>query len=177
MKKIPLGRRTIGILSPLLALAALTTAALAAPVPVNNHSFENRELGAGGWTNDLNDPTLNDIDDPDRIGQAGLNNGNAFVEYIGGFKSEGNQHSGWLRLLHAFQNTGIPYEPNTLYTLTVEWLLERWPVGTDSISVIGLTALDEAPSADAFLEGIDTNDQLALDPCWIRMPSPSIQWS
>ncbi|MEJ6717771.1 MAG: hypothetical protein QNK82_04700, partial [Akkermansiaceae bacterium] len=56
---------TIALLSPLLALAALTTVTLAAPLAINNHSFENRELGAGGWTNDLNDPTLINLDDPD----------------------------------------------------------------------------------------------------------------
>ena len=89
MKIPPNGRRAIGILSPLLALAALATPAFAAPVPVNNHSFENRELDAGGWTNDLNDPTLDATDDPDWIGQAGANSGNAFVEFIGGFRSEG----------------------------------------------------------------------------------------
>ena len=155
---------TIALLSPLLALAALTTVTLAAPLAINNHSFENRELGAGGWTNDLNDPTLINLDDPDWIGLEGANSGNAFIEYIGGFKSEGNQHVGMANGYYAFQNTGIPYEANTLYTLTVGMgYRNAGQSGSDSMSTIGLTVLDEAPSASAFLEGIDTNDQLALD--------------
>ena len=164
MKTAPIGTITIALLLPLLALAALTTVAFAAPVAVNNRSFENRALGAGGWTNDLNDPTLNDFDDPDWIGQAGPNSGNAFVEFIGGFKSEGNQHVGMAGGYYAFQNTGIPYEANTLYTLTVGvGYRNAGQSGTDSLSVIGLTVLDEAPRANAFLEGFDTNGQLALD--------------
>ena len=139
----------------LIGLAGLQ----AAPVAVNNFSFEEPKLGSGGWTNNLLGAT-----EPQWVGQAGNNNGNAFIEYIGGFRSEGNQHIGMANGYYVFQNLGIPYAANTTYKLTVGvGYRNAGQSGALSTSVIGLTVLNEPPSDTNFLPGTNTNDQLAID--------------
>ena len=66
---------------------AFGLSAFAAPIEVDNYGFEDPVLGAGGWiSNDLA---------PEDLGwqsPAEPNLGDRFVEFIGGFFSEGNQH-------------------------------------------------------------------------------------
>jgi hypothetical protein len=153
------------ILLAALALAMAGVAGLhAAPITVNNFSFENPKLGSGGWTNNILDPTLGAAD-PQWTGRDGNNDGDTFVEYIGGFRSEGNQHLGMQNNYYVFQNLGVPYQPNTTYKLTVGvGYRNANQSGTLSTTWIGLTALDEPPSDTNVLPGTNTNDQLANDP-------------
>ena len=142
----------------LLVLLSGGISALAAPIAVNNHSFEEPALGAGGWTNDL--PVSTGEDDPQWTDPVDGNTGNRFVEFIGGFFSEGNQHVGTAAGHYLYQNLGIPYEPNTKYTLTVG-VGYRNPnqSGAEAFTVIGLTALD----AGELLDATDTNAYLETD--------------
>ena len=49
-------RRTPGVLVLFAAVFAAAGAAIAAPLPINNHSFESATYtGANSWTNDLTD--------------------------------------------------------------------------------------------------------------------------
>ena len=154
--------RTAFTLLLLLLLSAVRLAA--APIEVKNFSFENPKLGSGGWTNNIVDPNLGP-EDPQWNGRDGNNNGNTFIEYIGGFKSEGNQHIGMANGYFVFQNLGIPYQPNTTYKLTVGvGYRNAGQSGSKSTSWIGLTALDEPPSEGNALIGTNTNDQVAQDP-------------
>ncbi|MDG2123768.1 MAG: hypothetical protein P8J87_08735 [Verrucomicrobiales bacterium] len=143
----------------LITAGWLVPDAEAAPVPVNNFSFD--EGIAGGWTNEL---PIDPPDDADWIGASGGNNGGAFLETIGGFAGEGADHLGTQNGYYVFQNTGVPWEANTKYTLTVG-LGNRndgqSPAGTET--AIGLTVLNEEPSDFAALAGFDTDDQLIVD--------------
>lgn len=145
-------------------LLAAGSALRAAPVTVNNFSFEWPKLGSGGWTNDLLDPNLGPSD-PQWRGRDGNDDGDTFAEYIGGFRSEGNQHLGMANGYYVFQNLGIPYAANTIYKLTVAvGYRNSTQSGGRSTTWIGLTALDEPPSDSNVLPGTNTNDQLANDP-------------
>lgn len=142
---------------PSLFFIVFASWAHAAPIEVNNHSFEQPPLGAGGWSNDLpvaggdNDQWTDPIDGTP---------GNRFIEYIGGFFSEGNQHIGTAAGHFIYQNLGVPYEPNTAYTLTVGvGYRNAGQSGTNSVSVIGLTALGDGEA----LQGTDTANQLEID--------------
>ena len=147
---------------PVLAFLGLNSA-VAAPIEVNNHSFERPALGAGGWNNNLPDPDAS-AGDPDWLGRDGANSGSAFIEFIGGFFSEGNQHVGMAGGYFLFQNLGIPYEANTEYKLTVGvGFRNNGQSGAEATSIFGLTVLDEPPGDDNFLEGADSDDQLEID--------------
>ncbi len=135
----------------------------AAPIEISNHSFETPALGANGifWTNDLpaaNDPLSSHWKDP-----MGAGSWNRFVEYIGGFASEGVQHLGVASGSYIFQNLGVPFEANTTYTLTVG-IGYRTPnfSGGESWSVIGFTTLDAEPGSEDDLLNATTTDQLIL---------------
>lgn len=158
--------KTILARSPLavILLSLLGAAGLqAAPIEVKNFSFEAPKLGSGGWTNNIQDGTLGP-DDPQWNGRAGNNNGDTFIEYIGGFRSEGNQHIGMANGYFVFQNLGVPYEANTTYKLTVGvGYRNANQSGALSTSWIGLTVLNEPPSDTNVLIGTNTNDQLAQD--------------
>ncbi|MDB2348092.1 hypothetical protein N9V84_09360 [Verrucomicrobiales bacterium] len=102
-----------------LAFAFLLSASLstfAAPIEVNNASFEQPPLGGGGntWTNNIVDPLLA----ADQAQWVGTETGDKFIELIGGFQSEGTQHIGTAGGFYMTQNLGIPFEANTAYTLT-----------------------------------------------------------
>lgn len=83
----------------------------AAPITVANHSFENQvaNLAPGGWTNQLVDWT----------GTNGSNSGDAFMEYIAGFAGEGTDHLGLALNYNVWQDLGISYQANAVYTLKV----------------------------------------------------------
>jgi hypothetical protein len=150
-------------LSALLSLLLGATGLHAAPLTVNNFSFEAPVLGSGGWTNNLLDPALSTAD-PQWTGRSGNNFADTFIEYIGGFRSEGNQHVGMQNGYFIFQNLGIPFAANTTYRLTVGvGYRNAGQSGALSTSVIGLTVLDEPPSDANFLPGTNTDDQLAID--------------
>ncbi len=91
----------------------------AAPVPVNNFSFESATYtGTNSWTYDLTDTDPEtDIEWDGRDG----NNQNdiAFIERIGGFVSHGLAHLGMATNYYVYQDTRVPWEANTRYTLTV----------------------------------------------------------
>ncbi len=143
-------------------LLSASLSAFAAPIEINNHSFEQPPLGGGGntWTNNIEDPTL-------AAGEAqwiGAEVGDKFIELIGGFQAEGTQHIGTAAGFYLTQNLGIPYEPNTAYTLTVG-VGYRNPnqSGAEAFTVIGLTTTEEAGSDTNPLAGTDTNNQLEID--------------
>lgn len=97
-------------ISALMALFCLFAASVNADqIAVKNASFEVSDpvLAAGGWTN-----TLSDWDGP-------ANAGDAFIEYIGGFSSEGNNHIGMAQGAEVSQDLGVPALPNTTYALTL----------------------------------------------------------
>ncbi|MDC0503398.1 hypothetical protein OAV21_02645 [bacterium] len=151
---------------PLLALACLLGAssmALAAPIPVNNASFERPMLDSGGWSNDLPDPDLVD-GGPDWIGQNGANDGNTFIEFIPGFNSEGNQHLGMQGNYYVFQNTGVAWKANTGYSLTVGVGNRGETAG--ALTLIGLTSSTESPGPDNTLSYQNANEFLD-DPLYI----------
>jgi hypothetical protein len=86
---------------------------LAAPIDLTDPSFElnsGGDMAAGGWNNDLF---------PDWEGLNGSNAGEAFEEYIGGFFSDGTDHVGMATGYYIWQDTGVSFEPNTTYQLTV----------------------------------------------------------
>ena len=116
--KIPKRLTRLGMLFASLVVAlAATERAQATPIPASNHTFETPALGAGGWSNDL--PVSAGLEDPQWLDPETPTNGNRFIEFIGGFFSEGTQHIGTAAGYFLYQNLGIPYEPNTTYTLTV----------------------------------------------------------
>lgn len=87
--------------------------AAAASIAIANSSFETSggvALAPGGWNNELG---------PEWRGTNGTNHGNAFIEYIAGFASEGTQHLGMAQGYSVWQVLGVNYEPNTIYTLNV----------------------------------------------------------
>ncbi|MFT5188726.1 MAG: hypothetical protein ACI957_001748, partial [Verrucomicrobiales bacterium] len=156
-----LKRRSTSWAIGLLTLVGAGTSALAAPIEVNNASFERPALEPGGWSNDLPDPN-NPISGSNWIGQDGPNNGNTFIEFIPDFSSEGGQHLGMQANYYVFQNTGTPWAPNTTYTLTVGVGNRGEPAG--ALTIIGLTNLDEAPGPDNRLADANANAQLENDP-------------
>ena len=84
-----------------------------APIELADPSFESNSGGdmtSGGWNNDLF---------PDWEGLNGSNAGEAFEEFIGGFFSEGNDHVGMAAGYYIWQDTGVAFEPNKTYQLTV----------------------------------------------------------
>ncbi|CAN5412473.1 hypothetical protein BH23VER1_BH23VER1_17830 [soil metagenome] len=148
-------------LGPLLiaVLFGVVTAAQnagAAPIPVNNASFESANFTGGqSWTNDLtdSDPTTT----IEWQGRDGNGSGEAFIEQIGGFVRHGSFHIGMATGYYVFQDTDIAWQPNTRYTLTVGVGKRSSENHThvDNMSVIGLT--------NQFPFGFDTADQLFQD--------------
>ena len=94
----------------LALLLASTVSAKAAAITVGNSSFESAGLDPGGWSNDLGS---------DWTGKNGANDGNAFLEHIAGFSSEGTQHVGMANLYYLWQDTGVAWEADTTYNLVV----------------------------------------------------------
>lgn len=94
-------------LVPLLFFPGLS---FAAPVVVGDSSFERNDLTAGGWSNDLS---------PEWQETGGPSNGAGFEEFINGFAAEGTDHVGLNAGHTIWQDLGVTYEANTIYTLTV----------------------------------------------------------
>jgi hypothetical protein len=88
---------------------ALCGNVFAEQIVVKNASFEDPILNAGGatWTN-----TYPDWNPPPAVGDA-------FVEYIAGFASDGVNHIGVQNGQEVSQDLGVPLLPNTTYNLTV----------------------------------------------------------
>ncbi|MEM7387682.1 MAG: hypothetical protein AAF514_22330, partial [Verrucomicrobiota bacterium] len=147
---------------PLLVLAFLLGViswALAAPIVVNNASFERPAQDPGGWLNELTDPEPNpEAGGSDWLGQNGSSDGNTFIEYINGFNSEGNQHLGMQGNYYVFQNTGVPWKADTGYTLTVG--VGNRGENPGALTIIGLTASAEEPGPDNTLPFANANDYL-----------------
>ncbi|HWB02479.1 MAG TPA: LamG-like jellyroll fold domain-containing protein [Verrucomicrobiales bacterium] len=102
----------------LAGLLAITGGAIAAPLPINNNSFESANYsGANSWTNNLTD--ANPVTTIEWEGRDGNGDGDAFIERIGGFFSEGVAHIGLQVGYYVYQNTTVPWQANTRYTLTV----------------------------------------------------------
>ncbi|MGK0185409.1 MAG: hypothetical protein ACI9R3_001187 [Verrucomicrobiales bacterium] len=157
-------------LLPLLSAVTIGAmhSATAGQIEINNHSFERPKLSPPTtWANELADPDVADPgSSPDWLGRDGSNNGDAFIELINGgsFSSDGTQHVGTQNVYYLFQNTGVPYEANTKYTLTVgvgNRNNGQSPPG--SMTIVGLTVLDEDPGDSNVLDGFDANDQLDND--------------
>lgn len=109
-----------------LALVGLASSALAVPIPVNNHSFEDADLTSGAnnsWSSNIDVPG-DGVGDPNYWVDTPLNNGNSFAEFISGFASEGANHLGVAQDNGGPNSvtqtlTGVSLLPNMLYTLTV----------------------------------------------------------
>ncbi|HUF62786.1 MAG TPA: LamG-like jellyroll fold domain-containing protein [Verrucomicrobiales bacterium] len=166
MKSGPIGAHApcIRLLPVWMCFAAAITAS-GAPIEVNNHSFENATYtGTNSWTNDIIDPATTSTK-PQWIGRDGNNSGETFIERIGGFVSAGQAHIGLQNNYFVFQNTGVPWEANKQYILTVGVGNRNAgfsPPG--SLSIVGLTNLEAAPSNDNVLTGLNANDRLLNDP-------------
>ena len=148
----------------LLALfGLLLECCLGAPIPINNASFERPVVSSATttWSNALADPDQGGAG-PDWLGQSGSSNGNAFIEYIPGFSSEGDQHLGMQSTYYVFQNTGVPWAANTKYELTVGVGDRFEPSG--AMAIIGLTRSAQAPGPSNTLPYANTSDALANDP-------------
>ncbi|MGI8604245.1 MAG: lamin tail domain-containing protein [Verrucomicrobiales bacterium] len=95
-----------------LALACGVVPASAAPITVANHSFENQvtNLSAGQFTNQLVDWT----------GTSGSNSSSAFMEYLTAVPaSDGTDSLGMVLNYDVWQDIGLTYQANSVYTLTV----------------------------------------------------------
>ena len=104
--------------------------------------------------------TCNDTDPNTTIewvGRDGSNSGQCFIERIGGFFSAGLAHIGMELGYFIYQDTGLPWQASTRYTLTVG-IGNRNDAFTQNgnVSVIGLT--DTVPA------GTNTAEILANDP-------------
>jgi hypothetical protein len=132
-------RRTRGVLVLFAAVFAAAGAAIAAPLPINNHSFESATYtGANSWTNDLTD--TNPETSIEWQGRDGNGDGDSFIERIGGFVSEGTAHIGLQIGYYVFQDTGVDWLENRRYTLTVGIGRRNDTFSTDSnMTVFGLT--------------------------------------
>lgn len=108
MTVIPLILRAVKSLVPALAILAAGSLG-AAPIDVANADFEDPVQGAGGWSDQLTDWKERDGD----------NSNLSFIEHIAGFASTGNQHIGITTGYYTWIDTGVPWEANTLYRLTV----------------------------------------------------------
>ncbi|MCB1097228.1 MAG: hypothetical protein KDN22_16765 [Verrucomicrobiae bacterium] len=133
-----------------VGLVGFGSTALAAPVTVNNASFEAPDLHSGGntWSNEIG---------PDwKLGGPAAA-GDTFIEYIDGFASEGLQHIGLQNNIFIYQDTGVAVEPNTTYTLTVGVGNRNASFSPEgALAIIGLTnAVPDAATANA-------NDAIAL---------------
>lgn len=76
---------------------------------VADSSFDERALNSGQWSNN--------ITPWQELG--GIGNGSAFVERIAGFSADGQNHLGMESGHAVWQDLGIEYEAQTLYTLQV----------------------------------------------------------
>ena len=98
-------------IAPLLVLLSALIAS-AEPVAVGNHSFELPDLpleSGATWTN-----TYDNWDTPDA-------EGDAFVEMIDGFFTDGEQHIGMQNGINGEVSQAVGLlSPNTIYTLTVD---------------------------------------------------------
>ncbi|MGC6457425.1 MAG: hypothetical protein ACON4R_03570 [Akkermansiaceae bacterium] len=81
----------------------------AAPIAIPNAGFEEPPQNAGGWTNTLTDWSERD----------GIDDGDSFIENISGFFAEGINHIGMNTGYYIWIDTGVAWEPNTVYTLQV----------------------------------------------------------
>ena len=142
----------------IVAAAALCSPALlqAAPVAINNGSFESATYqGANSWTNDLTD--ANPATTIEWTGRDGTTSGQAFIERIGGFISQGVAHVGMEVGYFIYQDTNINWLPNTQYTLTVGVGRRNAAFSTaTNLTTIGLTNIIPA--------GANAADVLANDP-------------
>lgn len=128
-----------------------------APVPINNHSFESANYtGTQSWTYDLTD--ADDSTDIEWDGRDGnFQNDMAFIERIGGFAADGLAHIGMNTGYWVYQDTGVPWQANRRYVLTVAVGRRNGTFSTNSnASVFGLT--NNRP------DSIPTQDVLDSDP-------------
>ncbi|MDB4271126.1 hypothetical protein N9881_00210 [bacterium] len=105
----------------------------AAPITVSNSGFEEPELGAGAWSDPLADWSERDGD-----GSA-----DAFIENIGGFSDEGNQHVGVNNFNYIWIDTGVAWEAEKTYTLKIAAGNRGGQTGAENSTVY------------AFLSGVD----------------------
>lgn len=108
----------------------------AAPIAIGDASFEDANLNAGGWSNDLGTAWLE---------RDGANSGQSFAERLG-FSSEGNHTLGMESNYYVFQDTGVSFKPNHRYVLTVGIGNRSGFTAADNMSGFGLTNL--IPSSD-----------------------------
>ncbi len=140
----------------------------AAPVPVNNASFETANYsGANSWTNDLTDN--NPATTIEWQGRDGNADGDAFIERIGGFFSQGVAHVGMAVGYFIYQDTEVAWLPNTRYTLTVgvgmrnagfSTATNLTAIGLTNIIPVGATAT-EVLANDPFLAGANATKNVS----------------
>lgn len=140
----------------------------AEPIAVSNASFELEALDPGGWTNALQ-PAAAGEPSSGWIGRNGGSDGGTFIEHISGFHADGNQHLGMQNNYYVFQNTGVPWEANTVYTLTVAIGNRNAGFSPEgALAIIGLTTIDAAPDPDNRLADMNANEMIENDP-WLAV--------
>lgn len=90
-------------------VGGLTTTSSGALIEITNSGFENPILAAGGWDNNLVDWEERD----------GAGDGDSFMENIPLFSSEGSNHVGLNNGYYVWQDTGVAWEADRVYTLVV----------------------------------------------------------
>jgi|GEM_PF-636531 len=128
---------------------------------IKDHSFEENagaDLAAGGWSNDLT---------PEWQEAGGDNNGSSFEEFITDFAADGTDHIGMATGYYIYQDTGIEFEPNTTYQLTVATGNRNGQstAGNQSVYAI-LNSTDGLGPAGAF-----TTADVLLDPALLASES------
>ncbi len=101
------------ILLNLCLVGATALLSQGASITVADPSFESNvggDMAAGGWSNNLS---------PEWEERGGVDNGDAFEEFIPGFSAEGTDHVGVNLGGYIWQDTGVALQPNTTYTLSL----------------------------------------------------------
>ena len=145
----------------------------AAPVTINNPSFENQLISidppAQAWTDNL---------EPDWKETGGPNSPNAFMERLGLTGEDGTDTLGMVLGQDVWQDPGVSYEANKLYTLTVKVGNRSGSTAAGNQSVYGL-----ANAAGQYLESraVDASTftpvGTSASRAWMkrRLPSMSIR--
>jgi alpha-tubulin suppressor-like RCC1 family protein/phosphodiesterase/alkaline phosphatase D-like protein len=99
------GRRLL----PLLLILLSAPLATAQSIAIQDPSFDDRQLNAGGWST-----TITPWQETNGPGSS-----SGFIEHISGFAADGANHLGMGLNHNVWQDPGVTYQANTRYTLTV----------------------------------------------------------
>ncbi|MDB4416851.1 hypothetical protein N9277_01150 [bacterium] len=100
------------LITTICAMGLSVVASQGAAIAVADNSFEGTPglNAAGDWSNNL---------DANWSERGGAGNGDVFGEWITGFSSEGTNHIGVNAGAYLWQDTGVAFQANTKYTLSL----------------------------------------------------------